>query len=84
MLYILSTSFVLTPLFFGGCVSCPQVQTHILVTHRRRISILQFEELPCSGADFWVYTPPMYMFMFIQGTAGPCPVIWFAILCRGL
>ncbi|XP_060190372.1 uncharacterized protein LOC132619497 [Lycium barbarum] len=41
LLCILSTYFVLTP-FSGGCVSCPQVQTHSLVIHLFRTPFLLF------------------------------------------
>ena len=88
LLYILSTSFVLTPSFGGGCV------------HARRYwrsrqrpdslgSLCQIAELlftsgavvvsPCSYV--WIF-----LFMYIykcQGMTGPCPVLFFSMFCRG-
>ncbi|XP_060204290.1 uncharacterized protein LOC132632389 isoform X3 [Lycium barbarum] len=54
LLCILSTYFVLTPFLRGGCVSCPQVQTHSLVIHQFRTPSSAVWSAPLiSEPTFW-------------------------------
>ena len=70
LLCILSTYFVLTP-FSGGCVSCPQVQTHSLVIHLFRIPFLLFGVL-LSFRDlyFWYIYLLVHLYIFVHGYGG--------------
>ena len=68
------------PPFFGGCVSCPQVQTHSSVIHQfRKPSSAVWSAPLISEPIFWyIFVRCICIYLF-RGTAGPCPVIWFCL-----
>ena len=75
------------PRFFGGCVSCPQVQKIVWVVLQCRLLILLCWRAPLdSEPTFGIYLLSYVCVWYIcgcVGTAGPCPVLC-SVLFRGL
>ena len=74
------------PPFFGGCVSCPQVQWFAICQCRPHILLLQsapFDSEPmCWYLSFVIY---MFLYIWLFGVRrGPVPSYDFVMICRGL
>ena len=73
VLHALHTHYIFRtdPLFFGGCVSCPQVQTFTWVTRQLRPSVLMLWNAPLFWSlHFGTDSSVVYMYVYIQGYGG--------------
>ena len=81
MLYILSTLSVLTPLSSGGCVSCPQVQTHSSVILLPRISTLLIRRAPLFQSPVILVHNFLCSLLLVYGYGGgPVPSSFTTVL----
>ena len=63
------------PFSSGGCVSCPQVQTLVLEIRQPRISTQLLQSAPLFRSIVSWYNLLTCIYVVVQGTTGPCPVI---------